>query len=171
VLISVDDCQTRVWRVDVGGTLTEVVQGSALAASTHLVAFPAAGQVAALRDRRVAFLDARTLGAASRPPGMPRGPADGLWCSPRGELAAVSSSGRVGVADPWPAPAARLLTTPMADLHPGDLARAAELERTETRPEVRDALGLLRACLECRFGTEIAIGADRPAVSDTEISL
>jgi hypothetical protein len=47
---------------------------------------------------------------------------------------------------------------PIAAMGPADLAAASDLERTGTNAEVRQVMGLLRACLELRFGTDVALG-------------
>jgi hypothetical protein len=172
-LITLSREHIRLWRRS--GTVVESVAQRELPEridTLEVAAFPAAGRVACrLRNGRVVWFDTGTLAPADPAPGMPDGPADGLWGSGGSEYLAVASPGQVRVSEAWPSPAARLLTVPMAGMGPADLAEAAGLERAGPSPEGREALGLLRACLQQRFGADVGLGGGPQAVTAEDVGL
>jgi hypothetical protein len=66
-------------------------------------------------------------------------------------------------------PAAGLAARPLARMVPGDLAAVSETARYTA--DGAPFLELLRACLEHRFGAEVALGPPAPVIGDDEISL
>jgi hypothetical protein len=166
-LITVDPHWLGLWCLNGGdsgaGTLKIVAsqRPDAGGYGPPLVVLPSAGLVGCCcygGAGQMAWFDTATLAPAAAPPGMPDGRVDGVWASPGGEYLAVAVGGRVRVCEPWPGGAALLLTKPMATMGPADLTAAADVERTDPNAAVRRAMGLLRACLEFRIGTEVALG-------------
>jgi hypothetical protein len=125
------------------------------------------------------YLDAGTLRPAECPAALAWVPQRDhrLYLSPDGGYAALWRSwsaerpwledgytykGEIEVRDLVREEFSELARRPLASFRPADLAAVTALAgRAGDRP-VRTALGLLRACLEYRFGADVAIG-DAPA--------
>jgi hypothetical protein len=115
-------------------------------------------------------LDAATLSPAPCPAALAWAwPAAGdLFVSPDGEYAAVRRRERdeVEVRDLLREELSALLRRPLADSRRSDLAAVADLAgRFGRRAVTPGALGLLRACLEYRFGADVALGTGPAAAS------
>jgi len=130
-----------------------------LAASTPLRALtirplPRSGLIAVdplLRGSPRTWLDARTLTPAEGPPALRD--ASEFWVSPSGDHAAVQRPGELEVRDLRLDEIAGLIDQPLATACPADLATVAAAQALRLGPEANTAIGLLRACLEHRFGS------------------
>jgi hypothetical protein len=120
---------------------------------------PGSGLVAIRGDlpgAAVRWLNAETLATVAGPPGM--GAARRIWASPGGEYVAVVGADGMEVHDLRLSDVAGLLARPLADARPEDLAIVRAAAGCDAGPGAKQAIGLLRACLEYRFGTELALG-------------
>jgi hypothetical protein len=137
--------------------------------AAHIVAVPRRGELAVLIRKKaeepgfVRYFDAQTLTAIKGQQGLAGKTGHELWSSPRGGAHALAGDGG-GIDIAFAThPLAPLLGQPMEDMTSGDLAAmAGSLGRHDQFPAERPALELLRACLEYRFGSDVAIG-DAPA--------
>jgi hypothetical protein len=161
----------QLWRLD-GGRLELEATGSS-AIEIYPVALHVQGMIAVLHGSGgVELLDAKTLRLARERPfaGMK---GKYLWGSPDGRRLALAGEGFVDVVVPGlPAVVTALAGRPMAGMAPADLAAAtAAVPDSAPGSVTRPFLGLLRACLEYRFGADVGIGTAVPAVGEDEISL
>jgi hypothetical protein len=139
-----------------------------------LLWIPQRGEIAVLDDGGgVRYVDARDLAPVAEPREF-TGQAATMLCGSRdGRFHALgrnepggSGSVRVVLAAN---PAAGLAARPLAHMVPGDLAAVSETARYTA--DGAPFLELLRACLEHRFGAEVALGPSAPVIGDDEISL
>jgi hypothetical protein len=146
------------------GDQLEVKAAAAFPGAWCLAAFPARGEIAVIggprrMDHRIRYFDAETLAEI----GVPRPvPCSDIWGGPDGRCYAFWDDGRSTlefVADACPARAVALARRPLAELVPADLAMVTAALAYGGPPAARPFLELLRAWLECRFGTEVAVGA------------
>jgi hypothetical protein len=136
---------------------------------TCIVAIPQRGELAVLVKKApekpgfVRYFDSETLTEVEGQHGLAGKASHELWSSPRGSAHALASEdGAIDIAFAAH-PLAPLLGQPMGDMTSSDLvAVAGSLGRHDQFPAERSALELLRACLEYRFGADVAIG-DAPA--------
>lgn len=135
------------------------------------------------------YLDAGTLRPAECPAALAWVPQRGhrLYLSPDDGYAALwrswseerpwledgySYKGEIEVRDLVREEFSELGRRPLASFRPADLAAVTALARRAGDRPVRTALGLLRACLEYRFGADVAIGdAPAPAPGTDDIAL
>jgi hypothetical protein len=162
----------RLWRWD-ERTATEAARPqpqdcrslAALPATGHLLAVAAYGT-------EVICWDAASLVAVEAPVdvSVPYA-AHGVWSSAGGEYVAVGVAESVQLRGVRPGPAAELLLRPVGRMVPADLPRVAAAAREAGDPAVRQALELLRACLEHRFGAEVEIGRPAPGAAAEDVAL
>lgn len=134
------------------------------------------------------YLDARTLRPAACPAALQwarqadRGAEriEQLFLSQHGGHAALSRwreddarADQVEVRDLVREEIRELVSRPPARSRPADLAAVADLAARAGAEDARAGLGLLRACLEHRFGADVAIGQarGRPVTAADEIAL
>jgi hypothetical protein len=135
---------------------------------TGIVAVPQRGELAVLMTKGlpekpvfVRYFDAQTLTEAEGQYGLAGKTGHALWSSAQGSAHALASAGSLDIAFATH-PLAPLVGRPMGDMTSSDLvAVAGSLGRHDQFPAERPALELLRACLEYRFGSEVAIGRTR----------
>jgi hypothetical protein len=109
----------------------------------------------------VRYFDAATLTEAEGQYGLAGKTGHALWISAQGSAHALACGGSLDIAFTTH-PLAPLVDRPMRDMTSSDLvAVAGSLGRHDQFPAERPALELLRACLEYRFGSEVAIGRTR----------
>jgi hypothetical protein len=134
-----------------------------------IVAVPQRGELAVLIRKMpeepgfVRYFDTDTLTEVEGQHGLAGKTGHELWSSRQGSAHALASEdGAIDIAFATH-PLAPLLGRPMGDMTSSDLAAVAgSLGRHDQFPAERPALELLRACLEYRFGADVAIG-DAPA--------
>jgi hypothetical protein len=104
------------------------------------------------RSQELTWLDTRKLTPADAPPGLPA--SESVITARSGECAAIvqSSPGELVLAV-HDLRFAQLLTRPLADAFPADLATVRDVEASGAAPEVKQVAELLRKTLEYRFGT------------------
>lgn len=129
---------------------------------------------AAVSPGNTAFLDADTLIPVAGPPGLGH---VAPYVSPGGEYAAVHRRIRgsrvvIDVYDLRLSEIARLAAAPLASAGPADLRAVTDAAALDVPPAVSEAIGVLRACLEQRFGADVTIsrGTPEPAVDDIALS-
>jgi hypothetical protein len=102
------------------------------------------------------WLDARTLTQVDGPAGL-RDTLE-LWVAPGGDRVALRrNDDELEVRDLRLGEITDLLKRPLAAARPVDLAAVAAAQAIGTSPGAREAIGLLRACLEYRFGSDVAV--------------
>jgi hypothetical protein len=123
-----------------------------------LVSYPESGRFWGIEERIVTRQDT-PAGPAAAFPNPPRTP---LAVAPWGDMIVTMRSQTpdrdLTVHSPHLPAARELLERPLLHHTPRDLKRARELLSLIGEPEVRDALEALAACLEVRFGGDIALG-------------
>ena len=102
-------------------------------------------------------------------------------CVSAGRLVQVSADGELAVIDRDDAgleirdvrlcEIAELLSRPLASARPADLAAVRAAEARGVRTQALEAVRLLRACLEHRFGTDVATGGTQQAGGAMDIAL
>jgi hypothetical protein len=165
-----DDRMLRVWRVDDDGP--HMLAERKLAASSP-VDLPGAGMLVVTdlssnTGRSLRFLDRDTLSDVPAPPGYDgRGDPSTLFTSDDGDWLGVCFRDFVEL---FEVRLSTLATRPLAATTPADLhAVQARLGR---EPAARSFLELLSACLEHRFGADVALGDGDPlAVLTDDIAL
>jgi hypothetical protein len=118
------------------------------------------------------FLDADTLTRAATPPGLEHA---GPHVSPCGNYAAIPRYADdftdIEVRDLRLGEIAGLVSRPLASARPTDLQAVADAAALDVPSEVSEAISLLRACLEQRFGADITIGRGAPQRTGDDIGL
>jgi hypothetical protein len=130
-----------------------------------LIAIPARHETALLDSiGRVKYLDERTLTRVRAPREFTGRSGRDLWGTPDGRLLALAGNGNVEVVlHPLSDTLAALADRPLASLAPGDIATVTgALRDTAAGWAARPLLEVLAACLEYRFGDELALGAAAP---------
>jgi hypothetical protein len=134
------------------------------------------------------YLDARTLQPAACPPVLEwaRHPDGGLtrverlYLAPDGGHAALSrlrgrpysSAGELEVRDLAREEIRELARRPLARSRPADQAMLTDLAARARRDDALAVLGLLQACLDYRFGSDVAVGqAGQPATGADDIAI
>ena len=118
------------------------------------------------------WLNALDLTPAEPSPGLPLTWLAGI--SPDGARVALQPryGGReVEIYDPARCEIAALLARPLADARPGDLHTLETAGALDAGPEHAEVAGLLRACLEHRFGADVGIGRSARNIGDDEIGI
>jgi hypothetical protein len=140
---------------------------------THeIVPVPEFGEVMIRHGGSVMYLDGGTLAEVTD--WRPLMGTDGLalWSKAGGGTYALGRWGAVEVADTSAAAVLALVDRPQTQLRPSDLAavnRAAPFFGADR--EARLLEGLLRACLEHRFGSEVALGSAIASAGPVDIAL
>jgi hypothetical protein len=126
----------------------------------RLCVLPELGLVAAVGHGGVVVcLRTDPLALADLPRELADDPADGLWSSEDGShLAIARANGHLDVHDLRLRDVADVVPAPMGSMSIADLAAVTAVERRDFPQNVRELFGLLRACLEHRFATEIRLG-------------
>jgi hypothetical protein len=140
--------------------------------------FPRQGKLAVLASTSGAFLsagpldyaDARTLGRADWEGGLREEVGDVLLAAPDGTHGI--GAGRGAAIAFAQHPQAALIAQPMSAMTPADFSEVTgALSVPDLFPSVQPVLELLAACLEYRFGAEVAIGDAVPAPEADSIGL
>jgi hypothetical protein len=140
----------------------------------ELCALPELGLVAAVGPGGVVVcLDADTLAPADPPRELAGGPVERLWSSEDGShLAVAKANGYLKVHDLRLREVADVVHRPMANMDTTVLAAVTAAERRDFPQDVRELFGLLRACLEHRFATDIQLGTSTaPRAARDDIAL
>jgi hypothetical protein len=157
----------RTWEVQerrlVGRSGSDTVWPSSV---VSMVAIPARDEIAVLVKNSwgpaVHYFDAETLFPSSYRHGLVGMRGTALWSSPEGGTHAVSDGDVIHVAFAVH-PLASLVGRPMSEMTPADLAAVVGALRDPRRfLAEQPCLELLRACLEYRFGADIAVGPATP---------
>jgi hypothetical protein len=128
--------------------------------------------VMSVGTRAVQLLDLESLETLAELSGLTMRGLKNLWAAPSGSYLAVCRNDGVSVVDV--APAAALVSRPLAAMTAADLALAADLARDPGSAALTRYFGeLLRDVLAARFGGEVALGmgVGTPGVGDDEIGL
>lgn len=130
-----------------------------------LIAIPARHEIALLDSiGRMRYLDARTLKRVRTPREFTGRSGRDLWGTPDGRRQALAGNGSVEVVlHPLSDTLAALADRPLASLAPGDIATVTgALRDSGAGWPARPLLEVLAACLEYRFGDEVALGPAAP---------
>lgn len=169
--------QFQSWRVE-PELIIEAETGYHPTWSSHIGALPFAGQIV---YNNGVCLDAATLSVTSPPSALEEllpwerlfVSADGVHAArlrdePVGSHPPERKNGELEIRDLRRTEIGALLARPLADARRSDQARLARLVSADTA----EVTGLLRACLEYRFGADVAIGAAPAGIGgDDDIAL
>jgi hypothetical protein len=161
--------QVHLWRLD--GSRPRLLALQQLHMAANPAALPERGQVAFTADSGVAHCyDDATLRPCRPPQEFPREGVTALWNSADGHGYVVGGWGFALIMGMHGA--AEVAGRPAARWAPADRATvAAALQRTAADSAARPLLCLLREWLDYRFGADVGIGRNGPAIGDDEIGI
>jgi len=166
-----DGRSLELWRRDGA----DLVQAARIDLDAYLTPTPepTRDRVVVRDSEGLVWLDAGTLTPVDPPAGFPALDSRVVQFSLDGTLAAVTSANGVEVHDFWLHQLTELAGRSLSETRLADLETLAVPPKRQLAPRVGEAVELLRACLEHRFGADVALGssADRVAAGADDIAL
>lgn len=145
-----------------GSGLTEAAGSQRPLDDTSVVHISGRTELCCLRNGRVCYLDAHTLAEVDAPRELTGRAGELLFGSPRGTCYALRGAGFVDVITLDGITLQELADRPLAKWQPADLTRFGSGHASPLTE-------LLRDCLDCRFGSDVTLGAS--TIDDDDIGI